>query len=196
MDAVLTNLQPWVFAQYAHLAMQDKNPSREAAEQFNKLATAYQVLGSNESRTSYDYALAHPREHMLAYYRRYSSRVYAQMKIPPQYSITGLVLIISIIQYMSRKMSHEKVIFLIELPQRGHAPAFVWEHVSVLRELLQCQSLKCPHASLPQHPPRTCCAHVDAASPAADAVHLATSEHRQLHEGCQSGGVPDSARIA
>ena len=68
-----------------------------------------QVLGSNESRTAYDYALAHPREHMIAYYARYGSRAYAQMKIPAQYSITGLILIISFIQYMSRKMSHEKV---------------------------------------------------------------------------------------
>ncbi len=68
-----------------------------------------QVLGNNESRGSYDYALAHPREHMIAYYARYGSRAYAQMKIPAHYSITGLVLIISFIQYLSRKMSHEKV---------------------------------------------------------------------------------------
>lgn len=68
-----------------------------------------QVLGSNESRSAYDYALAHPREHMIAYYARYGSRAYAQMKIPAQYSITGLILIISFIQYMSRRMSHEKV---------------------------------------------------------------------------------------
>ena len=133
--------------------MQDKNPSREAAEQFNKLATAYQVLGSNESRTSYDYALAHPREHMLAYYRRYGSRVYAQMKIPPQYSITGLVLVISFIQYMSRKLSHEKVSFSVELPDREHAPACVWEYVPVLRGLLQCDSLNVytQRAGIPQH---------------------------------------------
>lgn len=67
------------------------------------------MLGNNESRTSYNYALAHPREHMIAYYARYGSRAYAQMKIPAQYSITGLILVISLIQYMSRKMSHEKV---------------------------------------------------------------------------------------
>ena len=76
-----------------------------------------QVLGNNESRGSYDYALAHPREHMIAYYARYGSRAYAQMKIPAHYSITGLVLIISFIQYLSRKMSHEKVCI---------APAPVW----------------------------------------------------------------------
>ena len=69
-----------------------------------------QVLGNNESRGSYDYALAHPREHMIAYYARYGSRAYAQMKIPPQYSITGLILLVSFLQYLSRKMSHEKVI--------------------------------------------------------------------------------------
>ena len=116
--------------------MQDKNPSREAAEQFNKLATAYQVLGNNESRTSYDYALAHPREHMLAYYRRYGSRVYAQMKIPPQYSITGLVLVISFIQYMSRKMSHEKVSSRVVSCQNKSSPTSVGAH-PCLRELLR-----------------------------------------------------------
>lgn len=68
-----------------------------------------QVLGSNESRGSYDYALAHPREHMIAYHARYGSRAYAQMKIPAHYSITFLILVVSLIQYMSRKLSHEKV---------------------------------------------------------------------------------------
>ncbi|CAL5227796.1 g10819 [Coccomyxa viridis] len=87
----------------------DKNPAAQAAEEFNKLATAYAVLGNNESRGSYDYALAHPREHMIAYYARYGSRAYAQMKIPAHYSITGLILTISFIQYLSRKMSHEKL---------------------------------------------------------------------------------------
>ena len=74
-----------------------------------KQCCVVQVLGNNESRGSYDYALAHPREHMIAYYARYGSRAYAQMKIPPQYSITGLILLVSFLQYLSRKMSHEKV---------------------------------------------------------------------------------------
>ena len=90
-----------------------------------------QVLGSNESRTAYDYALAHPREHMIAYYARYGSRAYAQMKIPAQYSITGLILIISFIQYMSRKMSHEKV---------GPAPA---QGAAVEAHLLSQAKLYC-----------------------------------------------------
>lgn len=77
-----------------------------------KLSCLLQVLGNNESRGSYDYALAHPREHMIAYYARYGSRAYAQMKIPAQYSITFLILIVSFIQYLSRRMSHEKVCVL------------------------------------------------------------------------------------
>ncbi len=151
------------------LAVQDKNPAAQAAEEFNKLATAYavrdvasgyhricmlslpvitdelqqlccgvssnpfelhlmvQVLGNNESRGSYDYALAHPREHMIAYYARYGSRAYAQMKIPAHYSITGLILTISFIQYLSRKMSHEKVC-------TAPAPVWLWSARFTLKD--------------------------------------------------------------
>ena len=87
----------------------DKNPSPTAADEFRRIANAYevtacprgclhgstlvqtclsllsaaqltgrrmhaQILNDNGTRSDYDYALAHPREHMLNYYRFHRNR--------------------------------------------------------------------------------------------------------------------------
>ena len=89
----------------------DKNPSPTAADEFRRIANAYEVcherlqsaccpfmlqqvrtdpavvpackiLNDNATRGDYDYALAHPQEHMLNQYRYYRNRC----TVPPIHS--------------------------------------------------------------------------------------------------------------
>ena len=100
-----------------------------------------QILNDNETRGDYDYALAHPRQHMLNQYRYYRNRckfhlitllcsarscaivkgymsltkcavlcrVYRQMKVPWQITLTGVVLLCSVIHYITKQQMYENV---------------------------------------------------------------------------------------
>lgn len=91
------------------LYFQDKNPSKTAADEFSKVATAYEILTDNATRASYDYALAHPKEHLYNQYRYYRSRVYREMKIPAQYTLTFLIVLWSAIQYVTKRQMYTNV---------------------------------------------------------------------------------------
>lgn len=48
---------------------------REAEIKFKEIATAYEILRDEESRTDYDYMLDNPQEYYAHYYRYYRRRV-------------------------------------------------------------------------------------------------------------------------
>ena len=106
---------------------------------------ACQILNDNATRGDYDYALAHPEEHMLNQYRYYRNRclgcltqcavlscsrppsgagcassaglcwrrVYRQMKVPWQITLTGVVLLCSVLHYITKQQMYENVRFFI-----------------------------------------------------------------------------------
>lgn len=91
------------------VVLQDKNPAKTAADDFRKVATAYEILTDNETRASYDYALAHPKEHLYNQYRFYRNRMYKEMKIPAQYTVTAVILIWSAVQYFTKEHMYQNV---------------------------------------------------------------------------------------
>lgn len=68
-----------------------------------------QILTDNATRASYDYALAHPKEHLYNQYRYYRNRAYREMKVPAQYTITGLIVLWSMLQYFTKRMMYDDV---------------------------------------------------------------------------------------
>ncbi|KAF4721852.1 hypothetical protein FOZ62_003017 [Perkinsus olseni] len=90
---------------YRRLAVKlhpDKNREIEeslANEQFQQLAKAYEVLSSPQLREAYDYYLAHPNEQLYNRYRFYQARY--QPKLPLLHLIVGLLLFITVIQYIN-----------------------------------------------------------------------------------------------
>lgn len=77
----------------------DKNPDKveEATAKFQQIATAYEVLSSEEMKAAYDYFLDHPEEQMYNTMRYYSVRY--QPKTPVWVVLLGLAVVISLIQY-------------------------------------------------------------------------------------------------
>ena len=90
-------------------AQQDKNPSKTAADEFGRVATAYEVLNNSTLRADYDYALAHPKEYLYYQYRYYGSRIYREMKIPAHYTVTAVILLWSFIQYITKRQMYDNV---------------------------------------------------------------------------------------
>ncbi|BDA46352.1 DnaJ homolog subfamily C member 25 [Coccomyxa sp. Obi] len=108
----------------------DKNKAETAADGFGKVATAYEILTDNETRASYDYALAHPKEHLYNQYRFYRNRMYKEMKIPAQYTVTAVILIWSTVQYFTKEHMYQNAMNKIRKDPKYRAR---------LRELLQEQ---------------------------------------------------------
>lgn len=108
----------------------DKNRAETAADDFRKVATAYEILTDNETRSSYDYALAHPKEHLYNQYRFYRNRMYKEMKIPAQYTVTAVILIWSTVQFFTKEHMYQNAMNKIRKDPKYRAR---------LRELLQEQ---------------------------------------------------------
>ncbi|KAK9906567.1 hypothetical protein WJX75_004318 [Coccomyxa subellipsoidea] len=85
----------------------DKNPSKTAADEFGRVATAYEVLNNSTLRADYDYALAHPKEYLYYQYRYYGSRIYREMKIPAHYTVAAVILLCSFIQYITKRQMYD-----------------------------------------------------------------------------------------
>lgn len=79
-----------------------------AEEQFKAVATAYEILKDDESRTDYDYMLDNPDEYYAHYYRYYRRRV--APKVDVRIVIFVTISIISIIQYYSAWQRYETAI--------------------------------------------------------------------------------------
>uniref|UniRef100_U5ETT1 Putative molecular chaperone dnaj superfamily n=1 Tax=Corethrella appendiculata TaxID=1370023 RepID=U5ETT1_9DIPT len=89
---------------------------RENEEIFKKIATAYEILRDDESRTDYDYMLDNPDQYYLHYYRYYRKRV--APKVDVRLVIFVTVSIISIVQYLSAKQRYESAInYFMSVPK-------------------------------------------------------------------------------
>lgn len=86
----------------------DKKAKEEAAEQFKIVATAYEILKDDESRTDYDYMLDNPDEYYAHYYRYYRRRVAPRVDVRIVLFVT--ISIISIIQYYSSWQRYDTAI--------------------------------------------------------------------------------------
>ncbi|KAL3278577.1 hypothetical protein HHI36_016122 [Cryptolaemus montrouzieri] len=100
---------------YRKLAKQfhpDLHKGREAKEiaeeQFKIIATAYEILKDEESRTDYDYMLDNPDQYYAHYYRYYRRRVAPRVDV--RLVIVVTISIISIIQYYSGWQRYEEAI--------------------------------------------------------------------------------------
>ncbi|XP_068159194.1 dnaJ homolog subfamily C member 25 homolog [Drosophila tropicalis] len=80
----------------------------KAEEQFKLLATAYEILRDEESRTDYDYMLDNPDAYYAHYYRYYRRRV--APKVDVRIVIVVTLTIISIIQYYSGWQRYDSAI--------------------------------------------------------------------------------------
>jgi len=69
----------------------------EASERFKEVATAYEILKDEESRSDYDYMLDHPEEFYNNYYRYYKRTM--SPKIDVRIVIIVTITVISIFQY-------------------------------------------------------------------------------------------------
>lgn len=86
----------------------DKNPDPESRKLFVKIANAYEILKDESTRGQYDYAIAHPEEvfyNTAQYYRAYYGH-----KTDPRAVLIGLLLIISVFQYLNQFGRYSKAI--------------------------------------------------------------------------------------
>lgn len=80
----------------------------KAEEQFKIIATAYEILKDDESRTDYDYMLDNPDEYYAHYYRYYRRRM--APKVDVRIVIIVTISIISAIQYYSGWQRYDEAI--------------------------------------------------------------------------------------
>lgn len=85
-----------------------KEAKQIAEEKFKDLATAYEILKDDESRTDYDYMLDNPDAYYAHYYRYYRRRV--APKIDVRIVIFVTISVISVIQYYSAWQRYESAI--------------------------------------------------------------------------------------
>lgn len=81
---------------------------KQAEEQFKLLATAYETLKDDETRSDYDYMLDNPDEYYANYYRYYRRRVAPKVDVRIVLFVT--ISIISAIQYYSSKQKYDTAI--------------------------------------------------------------------------------------
>jgi len=94
----------------------DPEAKAKAEETFKLLATAYEILKDEESRTDYDYMLDNPEEVYRHYYRYYRHRM--APKVDVRIVIVVTISIISGIQYFSAQQKYESAIrYLVSQPK-------------------------------------------------------------------------------
>lgn len=81
---------------------------KEAEERFKVIATAYEILREDGSKTDYDYMLDNPEEYYAHYYRYYRRRV--APKVDVRIVLVVTISVISIIQYYSGWQRYESAI--------------------------------------------------------------------------------------
>ncbi|XP_052864260.1 dnaJ homolog subfamily C member 25 homolog [Anopheles cruzii] len=85
-----------------------------AEESFKKIATAYEVLKDEESRTDYNYMLDNPQAYYAHFYRYYRRKT----KIDVRLVVIVTISIISCIQYVSRWQRYDTAIkYFMSLPK-------------------------------------------------------------------------------
>lgn len=99
---------PEIKKTYRKLAVEyhpDKNPSASARSEFQKIAAAYEVLSDSKRRESYDYGLANPM--LLAMHLAQFKAARNTPKTDLRALAVGLVLAVSVLQYLYRKNRYE-----------------------------------------------------------------------------------------
>lgn len=86
----------------------EKEAKEEAEEKFKQIATAYEILKDDESRTDYDYMLDNPDEYYAHYYRYYRRRM--APKVDVRIVVVVTISVISLIQYYSAWQRYETAI--------------------------------------------------------------------------------------
>ncbi|KAI6175723.1 J domain-containing protein [Aphelenchoides bicaudatus] len=87
---------------------QDEQKKHAALERFRLIATAYETLKDDETRTYYDYYLDHPEERYYNYYQYY--RLRAAPKVDVRLVILGTILLVSTFQYLSAKQKYSEAL--------------------------------------------------------------------------------------
>eukprot|EP01135_Chromosphaera_perkinsii_P003961 Nk52_evm4s265 gene=Nk52_evmTU4s265 len=83
----------------------DKNPGdEEAAKNFTKIATAYEILRDDGQREDYDYMVANPNEHYLHHWRYYKRRTAAKVNV--WLVVVVSLAIVSVLQYFSTQSKY------------------------------------------------------------------------------------------
>ncbi|CAO2842605.1 unnamed protein product [Amaranthus hypochondriacus] len=90
----------------------DKNPDPESKKLFVKIANAYEILKDDETRSQYDYAIAHPEEVFYNAARYY--RAYYGHKTDPRAVLIGLLLILSGFQYVNQWTRYTQAIEMVK----------------------------------------------------------------------------------
>ncbi|PIO77162.1 hypothetical protein TELCIR_00745 [Teladorsagia circumcincta] len=80
----------------------------EAEARFRVIATAYETLKDDQTRSDYDYYLDHPEERFYNYYQYYRRRVVP--KVDVRLVILGTIISISLFQYFSAKQKYSEAI--------------------------------------------------------------------------------------
>lgn len=86
----------------------DKNPDPESRAKFVKIANAYEILKDEATREQYDYAIAHPEEVFYNAARYYHA--YYGHKTDPRAVLVGLLLILSLFQYLNQWTRYKQAI--------------------------------------------------------------------------------------
>ncbi|KAK4360977.1 hypothetical protein RND71_019929 [Anisodus tanguticus] len=90
----------------------DKNPDPESKKLFVKIANAYEILKDEATREQYDYALAHPEEFFYNTARYYHA--YYGHKTDTRAVLVGLLLILSLIQYLNQWTRYNQAIDMVK----------------------------------------------------------------------------------
>ena len=91
----------------------------EAEVQFKLVATAYEILKDDDSRTDYDYMLDNPDAYYAHYYRYYRRRV--APKVDVRIVIVVTLTIVSVIQYYSGWQRYDSAIkYFATVPKYRH----------------------------------------------------------------------------
>ncbi|XP_049382465.1 chaperone protein dnaJ 50 [Solanum stenotomum] len=90
----------------------DKNPDPESKKLFVKIANAYEILKNEATREQYDYALAHPEEFFYNTARYYHA--YYGHKTDTRAVLAGLLLIVSIFQYLNQWTRYNQAIDMVK----------------------------------------------------------------------------------
>lgn len=88
--------------------VKDQDAKVEAEARFRVVATAYETLKDEQTRSDYDYYLDHPEERFYNYYQYYRRRVVP--KVDVRLVILGTILSISLFQYFSAKQKYSEAI--------------------------------------------------------------------------------------
>lgn len=94
----------------------DAEAKAEAETKFKSVATAYEILKDEESKTDYDYMLDNPEEYYAHYYRYYKRRV--SPKVDVRLVVIVTISIVSIIQYYIAWERHQSAIrYFLTVPK-------------------------------------------------------------------------------